>query len=118
MYAPLTLQKIPLDTSPSRAHPSANNTWGLFISAFLLMCALSLLSMGSIAQTTPSMSAEHISHFCTDKPIWGAFGIEPASCTNAATTCAHQTEFLSIDPVVLNEAFYNCVFTQLGIDVE
>jgi hypothetical protein len=64
-----------------------------------------------------ALSQKELQAFCTDKPIWSAFAIEPDTCLTAATDCAKKDMFQGIDPAVLSEPFYQCVFKQLGIDV-
>ncbi len=76
------------------------------------------LSIVASAQSTSALSTDDLQAFCTDKPIWAAFAIEPETCLAAATDCAQKPEFGDINPDVLSEAFYHCVFTQLEIDVE
>jgi hypothetical protein len=66
---------------------------------------------------TLAISEKELQAFCTDKPIWSAFAIEPDTCLSAATACAAKAVFTGIDPIVLSEPFYQCVFKKLGIDI-
>lgn len=87
-------------------------TFGLL----LLISATSLASKEAVK--TPSIDKSEIQLFCTDKPIWSAFGIKPTSCIQAVQHCAQKPEFAQLDPKLLSEEFYHCVFQQVRIDVE
>ncbi len=103
----------------------------------IICCALTLDALTSplpLAQTSPQeqapststeppsntqkgMSEADLRAFCTDKPIWSAFAIDPETCLVPATACSQQEAFNNIDPVLLSEPFYNCVFKGLGIEI-
>lgn len=86
--------------------------------ALLLIATASIASEKTETVKTSALDQSEIQLFCTDKPIWSAFGIESASCIQAAQHCAQKPEFAQLDPELLSEEFYQCVFQQLGIEVD
>ena len=61
---------------------------------------------------------QKIELFCSNKPIWSAFSITPEQCSTAVKQCLKQKRFSGIDPEKLSEAFYECVFKKLDIEIE
>lgn len=59
-----------------------------------------------------------IQAFCSEKPIWLAFDISNSDCTRAASYCANKAEFAQLEPDVLSEEYYACVFDSLGIEID
>ncbi len=87
-------------------------------SIYPIIALLALLLPPAHAQIDTGLTNIEIQQFCEEKPIWAGLGIEAQSCITASTYCAAKAEFEAIDPVVLSEPFYLCVFQQLGISVD
>jgi len=92
-----------------------------YITCFLYLTLLPFATFAEEATTpanTSFLSPSELHTFCTEKMIWTSFGIELDGCLKASQVCAQKTEFANIDPTVLSEGFYRCVFNQLGISVD
>ena len=88
-----------------------------FITFTLLFISCASIASEQLVKI-PSIGESGIQFFCTGKPIWSAFGIETPECIKATQHCAKKPEFAELDPGVLSEDFYQCVFQQLGIEAE
>lgn len=87
--------------------------------ALLMATLLSTVTFANSNNTNlhnAGLNKEVLEKFCTENPIWSAFAIEPDTCLVAATFCARKPEFATIDPAVLSEPYYQCVFKQLEIE--
>lgn len=83
-----------------------------------LQVAMACLLFASVSTfANGPFSEAQLTDFCENKPIWAAFAIESDACRQAVEHCVAKPEFQTIDPVILSEPFYLCVFKQLNIEL-
>lgn len=93
---------------------SIKKIYGQFV--LVLFIVAGCYSVSSVAQGQVVSKEEAIQGFCTDKPIWFAFGIGSEDCMVAANECIVLPEFEGLDLQRFSEPFYQCVFAKLGIE--
>lgn len=83
----------------------------------MIFAFVASVSITATAQQFSLLNEQKVLQFCEEKPIWSGFGIPVKDCVKATRECSMEKRFLEINPSILSEEFYNCVFKKLDFEV-
>jgi len=86
---------------------------------YLFSIALALLFLVASGQGMAAVPSEkELAPFCHNAEIWQELNIRPGQCMKASLACAGELEKRNVNWIKASEAFYPCVFKQLGIKLD